>query len=152
MSKPNPTKRLPNTRLDQLVMVRDDSEEWELLAFENEAAAWLFEACLGDSGYGSAYGAYTVTVERPSMDVVRQTKGYQEWLKNGQQVVSLAYMQYVSDRMDNDHDGELDVSGDLLNGDTVAKAYADMSNVGDWRLLFPEDCEDDEEETEAVAG
>jgi hypothetical protein len=145
MSKPNPTKRLATTRLDQLVMLRDESDEWELLAFENSAAAWMFEACLGDSGYGSARGGYEVTL--PDMDQVRKTAGYKKWLADGQQVISLAYMQHVSDCMDRDE--ECDVSGDLLNMDTVSAAYVAMDAAGDWRMLFPDECEDDEEEETA---
>ena len=55
MGKPNPTKRLPTTWLDQLVMVRDDSDELELLAFENESAAALFEGCLGAGAVGNKH-------------------------------------------------------------------------------------------------
>ena len=141
MSKPKPTKRLPTTRLGQLVMIRDESDECELLAFENGDAAGLFEGCLGDSGYGSAYGGYEV--EWPDMDQVRKTKGYLEWIKNGQRVISLAYVQYVSDRMDADVD--CDVSGDLLNMSETADAYVDMSEVGDWKMLFPDEDEDEDE-------
>jgi hypothetical protein len=147
MGKPNPTKRLPTTRLDQLVMVRDEGDEPELLAFENEAAAWMFESCLGDSGYGIAYGPYKL--EWPSMDQVRKTQGYQDWLKNGQRVIGLAYVEYVSDRMYHDSDGEVDVSGDLLNCGTVTDAYVDMSADGDWMMLFPDECEDDEDDEDA---
>ena len=136
MSKPKPTKRLATTRLDQLVMVRDESEEPELLAFENSAAARMFEACLSDSGYGSAYGGYEVTL--PDMGTVRKTAGYKKWLADGQQVISLAYMQHVSDCMDRDE--ECDVSGDLLNMDTVGTAYVAMDAAGDWEMLFPDEC------------
>lgn len=143
MGNPNPTKRLPTTRLDQLVMVRDESEDLELLAFENGWAAALFEGCLADSGYGSAYGRYRV--QYPDMDQVRKTQGYRQWLANGQRVVSLAYLQYVSNRMD--ADPECDVSGDLLNMSEVGDAYASMDAKGDWRLIFPDECEDDEDES-----
>jgi hypothetical protein len=141
MSKPKPTKRLATTRLDQLVMVRDESVEQELLAFENLAAAWMFEACLADSGYGSAYTL-------PDMGTVRKTAGYKKWLADGQQVISLAYMQHVSDCMYRDE--ECDVSSDLLNMGTVGAAYAVMNAAGDWGMLFPDECEeeDDEDETE----
>ena len=136
MSNPNPTKRLPTTRINQLVMIRDESDEWELLAFENADAAYLFEACLKDSGYGSAYGGYET--DEPNMNLVRQTQGYKNWLAGGQRVITLAYMNYVSQRMDADE--ECDVSGDLLNMETVSDAYVEM-NVDDWEMLYPEECE-----------
>ena len=137
MSKPNSTKRIPRTRLDKVVMVRDESDEAELLAFENEYAADLFEACLGDSGYGSAYGGYEV--ERLDMEVVRQTQGYQTWLTDSRKVISLRYMQYVSDRMDRNIN--LDVSGDLLNMAEVSHAYVPMTGA-DFELLYDEECEE----------
>ena len=56
---------------------------------------------------------------------------YKKWLADGQQVVSLAYMQHVSDCMDRDDDG-CDVSGDLLNMGTVGAAYVAMDAAGDW--------------------
>jgi len=145
MSKPNPTKRVPTTRINQVVMIRDESDELELLAFENAEAASLFEGCLNDSGYGSAYGGYEV--EWPDMDVVRKTKGYQDWIKNGQRVVSLAYMQHVDARMDGDGFDDMDVSSDLLNMGTVGDAYVGMSE-DDWELIYPEEdegvlCEED---------
>ncbi len=144
MGKPNPTKRVPTTRIGQVVFVRDESDELELLAFENGDAASLFEGCLADSGYGSAYGGYEV--QYPDMDQVRKTQGYQKWLADGQRVVSLAYVQYVSDRMD--ADDECDVSGDLLNMGEMGDAYVVMEAKGDWRLIFPDDCEEDEDEVE----
>ena len=142
MIKPNPTKRVATKHIDQVVMIRDESEEWELLAFENADAASLFEGCLNDSGYGSAYGGYEV--EWPSMDAVRKTQGYEDWIKNGQRVISLAYMNYVSERMD--ADPECDAS-DLLNMATVKDAYAQMGQ-SDWELLYPEECEDAEDAEE----
>lgn len=148
MGKPNPTKRLPTTRIDQLVMVRDESDEPELLAFENGSAASLFEACLGDSGYGSAYGGGGYSVEYPDMGQVRNTQGYQAWLKNGQRVISLAYLEYVSRRMDSDRFEDMDVGSDLLNVGTVGDAYVDMLADGDWELLFPDECEDADEMNE----
>lgn len=144
MGKPNPTKRLPTTWLDQLVMVRDDSDELELLAFENESAAALFEACLGDSGYGSARGGYTV--DYPSMDQVRKTRGYQAWLAGGQRVISMAYLHYVSDRMDSERFDSEDVSSDLLNMGTVGDAYVPMGADGDWELIFPDECDAGEDD------
>lgn len=142
MSKPNPTKQVATKHIDQVVMIRDESEKLELLAFENADAASLFESCLNDSGYGSAYGGYKV--EWPSMDAVRKTQGYEDWLKNGQRVISLAYMNYVSERMDVDE--ECDAS-DLLNMETVKDAYAEMS-LEDWEVLYPEECEDADEDEE----
>ena len=136
MSKPNPIKRVATKHIDQVVMIRDESEKLELLAFENADAASLFEGCLNDSGYGSAYGGYKV--EWPNMDAVRKTQGYEDWLKNGQRVISLAYMNYVSERMDVDE--ECDAS-DLLNMETVKDAYAQMGPK-DWEVLYPEECED----------
>lgn len=149
MGKPNPTKRIPTTRLGEMVMIRDESDDFELLAFENGEAARLFEACLNDSGYGSAYGGYEV--EWPDMDRVRQTQGYRDWLAAGQRVISLAYLRYVSDRMDADPD--CDVSGDLLNRGETPDAYAPMAEE-DGDILYPEDAEDkaeDDTEVEAKA-
>lgn len=147
MGKPNPTKRIPNTRLGELAMIRDESDDFELLAFENGEAARLFEACLNDSGYGSAYGGYEV--EWPDMDRVRQTQGYRDWLAAGQRVISLAYLRYVSDRMDADPD--CDVSGDLLNRGETPDAYAPMAEE-DIAILCPEEAEaEDDTEVEAKA-
>lgn len=129
MPTPKPTKRIPNNKLDQIVIVRDESEE--LLAFENADAARLFEACLGDSGYGSAYGGYEV--ERLDMDMVRRTEGYKTWVQGERHAITLAYMNYVSSRMDSDPD--CDVSGDLLNMDETPKAYLEMTDQ-DFDLLF----------------
>ena len=142
MIKPNPTKRVATEHIDQAVMIQDESEKWELLAFENADAASLFEGCLNDSGYGSAYGGYKV--EWPNMDAVRKTQGYEDWLKNGQRVISLAYMNYVSERMDVDE--ECDAS-DLLNMETVKDAYAQMGPK-DWEVLYPEEYEDAEDAEE----
>jgi hypothetical protein len=142
MSKPNPTKRIATKHIDKVVMIRDESDERELLAFENADAASLFEGCLNDSGYGSAYGGYEV--EWPSMDDVRKTRGYEDWLKNGQRVISLAYMNYVSERMDADE--ECDASY-LLNMEMVKDGYAPMS-LADWETLYPEECEDTDEAEE----
>jgi hypothetical protein len=143
MAKPKSTKRIPLTRLDQVVFVRDESEE--LLAFENANAAYLFWACLNDSGYGSAYGGYEV--DRPSMDLVRQTEGYKNWLAGERHAITEAYVNYVSGRMDSDPD--LDVAGDLLNMGETPKAYVEMT-VEDMAILFPdegwEDTEEDDED------
>lgn len=134
MGKPNPTKRIPNTRLDRVVMIRDESDDFVLLSFENYEAAGLFVSCLSDSGYGAAYGGYKVGW--PDMDRVRQTQGYRNWLANGQRVISLAYLRYVSDRMDVDPD--CDVDGDLLNVDETPDAYAPMTEE-DFAILYPKE-------------
>jgi hypothetical protein len=147
MAKPKSTKRIPSTKLDQVVMIRDESDECEVLAFENADAAYLFQACLNDSGYGSAYGGYEV--DTPSMDLVRQTEGYKSWLAGERHVITEAYMNYVSGRMDADPD--LDVASDLLNMGETPKAYVEMT-VEDMALLFPdegwEDTEEEDEEDE----
>jgi hypothetical protein len=142
MAKPKSTKRIPSTKLDQVVFARDESEE--LLAFENADAAYLFQACLNDSGYGSAYGGYEV--DTPSMDLVRQTQGYQDWLAGERHAITKAYVNYVSGRMNSDPD--LDVASDLLNMGETPKAYVEMT-VGDFALIFPDEgWEDTEEEDE----
>lgn len=134
MAKINPTKRVPHTRMKHVVMVRDESEDFELLAFENAEAAHVFEACLNDAGYGSGRGDYQL--EYVDMDAARMTAGYDNWVSNGQQVVSLAYVQYVSNRMCSQ--GECDVSGDLLNVSTIASAYVPMED-DDYDILYADD-------------
>jgi hypothetical protein len=133
MSRPNPTKRIPNTRLGDVVMIRDESENFELLAFENLEAAELFEACLLDAGYGSARGG--PELEWPEMERVYRTSGYRDWLVFGQYAISLAYMRYVSWRM---NATDSDVTSNELNMSTVIDAYVQMQDL-DYEILYPEE-------------
>lgn len=135
MRRPNPTKRLPNTRLKNLYVGVDCDVGWEqqeLLVFENAEAAGTFAACLNDEGYGSIRGGFEVT--DVDVEKFRASAAYQSWVKEGQRVVSLAYVNWVSYKMD--ADPEENVASELLGADEIADAYVPVEDPEEWELLY----------------
>jgi hypothetical protein len=124
---PQPTKPIPANKLHKIVVAEDENEEGDLLVFENRTAMNQFVGLLHSSGYGAAYGGYTIT--EYDLELVEQTEGYEEWLNAGGKAVSLKYTNYVGKLPYNEEE-----IADHFNVEVLSDAYIHLTQR-DWNLV-----------------